>query len=229
MPWSKILRDSDPLTLTGDVDILTAAKRLKTLNLHLATATTLTIATGSVTSTQNHHELGGEGAAADDLDKIIAGVDAQLLLLRRLEGVGYSVTVRHNQSAAVSDNILLAGGDNYVMDGDVRMLLLMYDTSVDTNGAWQEVSRGLGAVAALTAAAPQPVDGTAAAVGVGTLAARDDHVHALGPLVAALDASQQQINSIRIENAATGPDAASEVEGQLFYDTDDDHLYLWVA
>lgn len=227
MPWSKILRDADPLVLTGDVDIVTAGKRLQVGNLHYETATTLTIATGSVTATLVHHMLGGEGAAADDLDKIIAGTDGQLLLIRRLEGVGYSVTIRHNQSAAVSDNILLAGGDNYVMDGDVRMMLLMYDSSVDTNGAWQEVTRGLGAVAALTAAAPQPVDGTAAAVGVGTLAARDDHVHALGPLVADVDISQQQLLSLCIENSATGPDAAAELNGQIYFDTDDSELYFW--
>lgn len=227
MAWKKVLLDIDPLVLTGDVDIVTAGKRLQVGNLHFETAGALTIATGSVTATLVHHTLTGEGAAADDLDKIVAGTDGQLLLIRRLEAVAYTVTVRHNQSAGVSDNILLAGGDNYAMDGDVRMLLLMYDSSVDTNGAWQEVSRGLGAVAILTSTAPVAVDGAAAAVGVATDAARQDHVHALGPLVADLDFSQQEADSFRLQNLSTGPDAASEVNGQMFYDTDDNHPYVW--
>lgn len=231
MAWKQVFMDStDPAVFAGDVDIIAAGKRLQVGNLHFETAGALTIATGSVTATLVHHTLAGEGAAADDLDKVIAGTDGQLLLIRRLEGAAYTVTVRHNQSAGVSDNILLASGDNYAMDGDVRMLLLMYDSSVDTNGAWQEVSRGLGAVAALTAATPQAVDGTAAAVGVGTLAARDDHVHALGPLVANLDAGQNQIIGHVLHAVAAAPDAASEIEGQIYFDTTggDKHAYIWV-
>lgn len=235
MAWNKFLLSGDvelidPLVLAGTVTIVAAGKHLEVGNLHFETAGGLTIATGSVTPTLVHHTLAGEGAAADDLDKIVAGVDGELLLIRRLEGAGYSVTIRHNQSAGVSDNILLANGDNYVMDGDVRMLLLMYDSTVDTNGAWQEVSRGLGAAALLASAAPPAVDGSAAAVGTGTTAARDDHVHALGPLVANLDASQQQIVGHVLHATPTAPDAASEVEGQIYFDTTggDKHPYVWI-
>lgn len=234
MPWDKFILEgdieaTDPLVLAGDVDIIGSGKRLQVGNLHFETAGALTIATGSVTATLVHHTLTGEGAAADDLDKIGAGTDGQLLLIRRLEGAAYTVTIKHNQSAGVSDNILLVNGNDYAMDGDVRMLLLMYDSSVDTNGAWQEISRGNGAVASLTSTNPEPVDGTGVAVGAASDAARRDHVHALGPLVADLDFSQQVAKSIRFENLSTGPDGASEVEGQVYYDTDDDHLYLWTA
>lgn len=234
MSWSKIMLDGDveaidPLVLAGNVTIVGSGKHLEVGNFHLETAGALTIVSGSVTATLVHHTLAGQGATTDDLDKIIAGTDGQWLLIRRLEGAGYTVTIKHNQSSGVSDNILLANGDDYAMDGDVRMLLLMYDASVDTNGAWQEVSRGNGAAALLTSTNPEPVDGTGVAVGVASDAARRDHVHALGPLVATLDFGQNLAVGLRLDNQSTAPDAASEVEGQVYYDTDDDHPYIWVA
>lgn len=43
---------------------------------------------------------------------------------------------------------------------------------------------------------PAPVDGTAAAVGAASVASREDHVHALGPLVANLDVNSNLLLNI---------------------------------
>lgn len=74
-----------------------------------------------------------------------------------------------------------------------------------------------------------PVDGTAEAVGTANSVARGDHRHGLGPLAADLDFNQNNALSFVLENAATAPDAAAEVEGQMYYDTDDDHPYVWTS
>jgi hypothetical protein len=72
-----------------------------------------------------------------------------------------------------------------------------------------------------------PVDGTAEAVGTTSTVARGDHRHGLGPLVADLDFNQNNALSFVLEVVATPPDAGTEVEGQLYYDTDTDHPYVW--
>lgn len=82
---------------------------------------------------------------------------------------------------------------------------------------------------ALTSNEPEPVDGTAAAVGSGTDAAKDDHVHALGPLVAALDFAGQQATSLVLEAVDTAPDNGAETVGQIYFDTGDDRPMVWVA
>jgi hypothetical protein len=76
-----------------------------------------------------------------------------------------------------------------------------------------------------------PVDGTAAALGTDDAVPHLDHVHDLGPLVAALDFDQQQAVSLVLEAVDTPPDAAAEVEGQIYFDTGvaDKHPYVWVA
>lgn len=74
------------------------------------------------------------------------------------------------------------------------------------------------------------VDGQAASLGVDDAASHVDHRHALGPLAASLDYNQQQAVSLVLEAVATPPDAAAEVEGQIYYDTTagDKHPYIWV-
>jgi hypothetical protein len=114
------------------------------------------------------------------------------------------------------------------MDDISDMLLLVYDVSLDTNGAWVEIARGSGGVATLTSSTPEAVDGSAGAVGVAGDAARADHVHALGPLVANLDFDQNEAVSLILENS-TGPDAASEAEGQIYYDTAANRPKVWVV
>jgi len=192
-------------------------------------ATELTIATGDVTPTKLMHRIDTEADAATDfLDGIVAGLDSQLLIIRA-EAAARVPTVRHNQNAAATKNILLANGANVALSDPNMTLTLRYVAELDTNGAWVEIARAVGAPAVLSTTAPQPVDGTAAAAGSGTEASKDDHVHMLGPLTATLDVSQQQLDGARLENAASGPDAASEVVGQVYFDTALNRARIWHA
>ena len=95
--------------------------------------------------------------------------------------------------------------------------------------AWKKLAY-LDEVASLSDATPQAVDGSAASAGTGTAAARDDHVHALGPLVANLNCNQKQMDGMVLEATTTVPDNGSEAEGQVYYNsrTTDQHIYVWV-
>lgn len=75
------------------------------------------------------------------------------------------------------------------------------------------------------------VDGSAAALGTDNAVPHLDHVHPLGPLVADLDFDQHAAASLIIENApaASPPDSGTEVEGEVYYQTDDDHPYIYQA
>ena len=94
--------------------------------------------------------------------------------------------------------------------------------------AWNKVAY-LSEVAALSDVHPLPVDGTAADEGVGIAASREDHVHALGPLVADLDFGQNMALSLVLEVSAGPVDVGTEVEGQIYFDNTalDDHIYIW--
>lgn len=258
MAWKKILLEgdaeteieaADPLALAGDVSIVGSGKSLELINLKFETATELTIATGDITRTQVYHIIDTEAdAASDDLDGIIGGADGMVLIIRPINTTR-TVVVRHNQNAATTKNILLANADNVTLDDETDFIMLVYDASLDTNGAWVEVCRGYGAVASLSNTTPQAV-GTTAAAGSGPAAARDDHVHDMG--VGAIDAANLfasgvvdadaiaagAVGNSEIDNAATDialaqliltPTAAGvgTVEGTIFYDSDDDHLYLY--
>lgn len=94
--------------------------------------------------------------------------------------------------------------------------------------AWRALAYA-DSVASLTNTEPVAVDGSAAAVGDGTEAARDNHVHALGPLVSDLDFDGNQALSFVLEAVGTAPDSGAEVEGQMYYDTGDDNVYVWNA
>lgn len=81
------------------------------------------------------------------------------------------------------------------------------------------------------AATLAPVDGTAEALGTDNAVPHLDHIHALGPLVADLACAQKQLSRAVLHAVATPPDAATEVEGQIYYDTTvgDKHPYVWVT
>ncbi|MFW6125470.1 MAG: hypothetical protein ACOC58_00030 [Chloroflexota bacterium] len=74
------------------------------------------------------------------------------------------------------------------------------------------------------------VDGGAAAVGTANKFVRADHKHALGPLVANLDFDQHQAVGLILHAVDAAPDAGTEVEGQIYFDTGvgDKHPYVWV-
>lgn len=103
--------------------------------------TTLTIVSGDVTVTGFYHTIAGEGAANDDLIGIIGGSDGEIIVIRPSSD-SVTITVKHNGSAAASDNILLNDDIDYVMDQEDDALFLLYDAGLDTNGAWFELSRG---------------------------------------------------------------------------------------
>lgn len=102
---------------------------------------TLTIASGDVTVTKSYHTIAGESGAADNLDGIVGGSDGDLLTIRPSSD-SVTITVRHNQNAAATKNILLNGDSNIALDDEDDTLTLLYDAALDTNGAWIEFSRG---------------------------------------------------------------------------------------
>ena len=123
---------------------------LQPLNLDLTAATELTIATGDITATQNFHSVDTESdAASDDLIGIIGGSAGRMLVLRPANDAR-TVVVKHNGSAAASDNILLADDTDFTMDRLEDTITLLYDATLDTNGAWVEISRSTGGSTAYT-------------------------------------------------------------------------------
>jgi len=189
LAWTKILltgdaetevEAADPLTLAGDVTIVGSGKSLEVINLKAETATELTIATGDITVTQLYHNVDTEAdAATDDLVGINGGNDGQLLLLRP-NNTARTVVVKHNGSAAAADNILMGNDQDFSMDDDDDMILLVYEATLDTNGAWVEIARNVGAAATLSDTVPNTIepDDTASA-GTASDASRQDHEHAI--------------------------------------------------
>lgn len=287
MAWKQIIlagdiEATDPLALAGDVTIVGSGKSLEVINLKAETATELTIATGDITVTQLYHNVDTEAdAATDDLVGINGGNDGQLLILRP-NNDARTVVVKHNGSAAAADNILMANNDDFSMDDEDDVLLLIYEAALDTNGAWVEIARNIGAAAVLSDTVPNTIEpddaasagtaseasrqdhehaivaavpssvGTTAAEGTGTSFVRNDHVHDLGN--GSIDAAALFAADV-VEPAAvldtgvftmgkltlTGADPSSEIiltpkvssasttEGTMFYDSDDNHLYVYVV
>jgi hypothetical protein len=75
------------------------------------------------------------------------------------------------------------------------------------------------------------IDGTAATLGSDNAVPHLDHIHPLGPLVDELDCGQQLLSHHVLHAVDTAPDAASEVEGQIYFNTGvgDKHPYVWVS
>ena len=258
------------LVLTGDVTVSGSGKSLIANDFRVGGDTILTIATGDVTITGSHHAIAGESGASDQLDGMSAGGDGQLLFIRPSQDDD-TITVAHNQNSAATNNILLDGNNNYAMDNIDDYMFLIYDLGLDTNGAWIEISRGTGGAAVLTDAAPADV-GTTAAVGAGSLAARENHVHdtasgfidnvnkfaasvvdnaamadnaiANAELADnAVDTAELNTNSVGFDAIDTADEAilfsqiilnpkttgSGTTEGTLFYDSDDDHLYVFTV
>jgi hypothetical protein len=95
-------------------------------------------------------------------------------------------------------------------------------------GSWKKILVEGDIAATLSDADPESVDGTAADPGESLDASRADHGHPLGPLVAALDFDQNSPTSLVLESVSTPPDTGTEVGGEVYFDTDDKHPYVWV-
>lgn len=94
---------------------------------------------------------------------------------------------------------------------------------VDT---WKEVAFKA-EVASLGTATPAAVTGAAAAAGSAAAASKEDHVHALGPLAAALDCNQQQMTDMVLHQSSSAPSPAAK--GQIYMDSDDGKVYICTA
>lgn len=113
---------------------------------------------------------------------------------------------------------------NAPADADFAVAAVGVGTAAAKDDHKHDLNEGIAATLA-------PVDGTAEALGTNDAVPHLDHIHALGPLVANLDFNQQQAVSLVLEAVATAPDAAAEVEGQIYFDTTvgDKHAYVWVV
>ncbi len=68
------------------------------------------------------------------------------------------------------------------------------------------------------------ITGAAADGGASNSVARADHRHALGPLVANLSFAGFQATDLVVHSSAAPP--TTPVQGKVYYDTDDLHLYV---
>jgi hypothetical protein len=96
-------------------------------NLDFATSTALTIATGSITPTQNWHTVDTESAAAtDDIDTIVAtnATDGFMLFLRQANNAR-DVTIKHN-----TGNIYCPGSVDIVLTDTTQVVVLIYDATL---------------------------------------------------------------------------------------------------
>lgn len=72
-----------------------------------------------------------------------------------------------------------------------------------------------------------PVDGTVATLGTQDAVPHLDHVHPLGPLVADLDFAKNNAVNMALDVQATAP--STPVDGQIYFNTTDDHPYVYIA
>lgn len=113
-------------------------------------AAELTIATGSITTTQSLHLVDTQSDdASDDLDTIVAGTSGQLLAIRAAH-TDRTVVVKHN-----TGNIY-AGGSDISLDSDTKYLLFVYDGTLTK---WVVIG---GSAAAVDLTAPGAIGGTTA-------------------------------------------------------------------
>jgi hypothetical protein len=93
--------------------------------LNFATSTGLTIAAGSITSTQNWHTIDTEGAAAsDNLDTIGAGSGGQIIFMRTVSAAR-DVVIRHGVG-----NIVCPGLSNITLGETSDLAMGIYDATL---------------------------------------------------------------------------------------------------
>lgn len=90
-------------------------------DLRLTGASTLTIASGVITATNNYHKVDTESAASNDiLDTINGGADGYVLILV-LSSSSHTVTIGHN-----TGNILCIGSRSITLQNDSDYAILIY-------------------------------------------------------------------------------------------------------
>ena len=144
----------------------------------------LTISSGDITPKVKLVIVAAESGTADNLDGIVttnipAGSgDADGAELLLMADAGDTITIRHNQNAAATKNILTDTGADIAMTGNM-VLRLLYNIALDTNGAWvvSEVLAPLpkrSIVLSAAGGAPTTTAGCATAVKVEESAQLDD-------------------------------------------------------
>ena len=109
-------------------------------SISTADKATLTISAGDITPVTPSVVVAAQTGTTDNLDGIVtSGVqspgDADSAIIYLRADAGDTITIRHNQNAAATKNILTASGSSIIMTGNV-IVIAVYDVNLDTNGAW---------------------------------------------------------------------------------------------
>jgi hypothetical protein len=106
---------------------ISSASALQTGKLDFPTSTELTIATSSITPTQNWHTVDTEAdASSDDLDTIVAsGVTDGFILFLRANNTARTVVIKHN-----TGNIVTTSAADITLDETYKYSILIYDATL---------------------------------------------------------------------------------------------------
>lgn len=106
---------------------ITSASVIQSGKLDFPTSSELTIASGSITPTQNWHTVDTEAdAASDDLDTIVAsGVTDGYVLFLRANNAARTVVIKHN-----TGNIVTFDAQNITLDETYKSIQLIYDATL---------------------------------------------------------------------------------------------------
>lgn len=217
----------DPLSLAGVVNFA------KNLNLAKSTSAVIDANDEIAVPTTSWHYVTCTGTS-DSLDGIGAGTEGQIVFLTVV--AGKDVTLVHNGTVTAGKKLMLPGEANYVMDQDHDMVIGIFNAVSDW---WDIIIPGTGAT--LSSTTPLGVS-TAAGAGSGTQASKDDHVHDIdaGAIDAAALFAADVVDANAIDDTATDiafnqiiltPKATGDgvAVGTLFYDSDDDHPYIFTT
>ena len=110
------------------------------LGISTADKQTKTISSGDITPTEKFVIVAAQAGTTDGLDGIVttgidAPGDADGAELWLMADSGDTITIRHNQNAAATKNILTASGSALAMSGNM-LVRVVYNIALDTNGAW---------------------------------------------------------------------------------------------
>ncbi|KKN09149.1 hypothetical protein LCGC14_1049470, partial [marine sediment metagenome] len=110
---------------------------------------TLTISSGDITPVTRFVIIAAQTGTTDDLDGIVtSGIpgpsDADGAVIYLMADAGDTITIRHNQNAAATKNILTDAGLSITLTGNI-ILRAVYNIALDTNGAWVVSSHSSGA------------------------------------------------------------------------------------